>query len=159
MVADPQLAPGRRSTGPATLQVDADLTISTTTAAGDVAVGRLSGHGDTVTLQFERPDLMGAGLDRRAVGRIADGLAAGGLSVRVVGARGPLAVLGRAGGGRVGKFATGSAHVSVVPRPGVVAAAWATSGPSTRRLGWAALVGLGLGGLAAALRRRGRGTA
>lgn len=138
------------------LQVVADLTISTATATGDVAVGRLTGDGgDTVTLRLDRPDLMGGGLDRRSLGRLADGLAAGGMSVRVIGAHGPLALVGRTGGNWVGRLVTGSSNVSVTPGRGALAAAWVTSAPRSRRLGWAALAGLGLGALFAAVRRRG----
>lgn len=140
------------------LQVVADLTISTTTAAGDVAVGHLTGDGgDTLTLRLDRPDLMGGGLDRRSLGQLADGLAAGGVRVRVVGAHGPLAVVGRTAGNRVGRLVTGSSNVSVTPGRGALAAAWVTAGPRARRVGWAALAGLGLGSLLVAVRRRGTG--
>lgn len=118
--------PGRPPAGGPRLQVVADLRLdldgrpATITGAGSqvhvrtVDPGRLWGQVVGAPLP--------AGVDRsngpRAVGQVANGLAAAGLTVTVEGPNGPLVVLGKGGRSIRGRLFTGSSHV----RPGAIGA-------------------------------------
>lgn len=107
----------------ATLAVDADLRLELTTAAGASSVVRVTGHGRRVRVDAERPEVFLTELDRADVGRLADLLAAAGISVGVHGPRGPVATLGAGTSNRLGRFVTGSARVA--PARGGALVLWA----------------------------------
>lgn len=94
------------------LAVDADLRLELTTAAGDSTTARVTGHGQRVRVETERPDVLLAAVDRTDVGRIAELLAATGISVAVHGPHGPVATLGAGTSNRFGRAITGSSRVA-----------------------------------------------
>lgn len=103
--------PGRDTAG---LAVDADLQLELTTAAGASSTARVSGHGQQVRVQVERPGVLLAVLDRAEVGRAADLLAATGITLDVHGPHGRVATLGAGTSNRVGRVVTGSSRVAPV---------------------------------------------
>jgi hypothetical protein len=97
------------------LQIDADLRIHVTAPTGRSATGRVTARGSEVRVEVDRPHVLLASFDRSDVGRLADLLADAGLSVQVVGPRGPAGVIGSGASSRVGRWVTGSAAVSPAP--------------------------------------------
>lgn len=101
------------------LTVDADLQLDLTTAAGPSSTARVTGHGQQIRVQVERPDVFLAAVERADIGRAADLLAATGITVTVHGPDGPVATLGAGTSSRFGRVVTGSNRVAVVPRAAV----------------------------------------
>jgi hypothetical protein len=101
------------------LQVDADLRLRVTASNGESTTARITGTGQVVRVDVERPDILFASVDNADVGRIADLLAEAGLAVHVEGPDGRAAVIGAGASSRIGKLVTGSSAVS----PSLLAAA------------------------------------
>jgi hypothetical protein len=101
---------------PAGLVLDADLRVQVTTAAGESASAHVQGNGRRINVTSDRPDVLFAAVDRADVGRMADLLAAAGVTVDVVGPVGGVATLGADVTSRVGRLVTGSTRVAVAPR-------------------------------------------
>ena len=101
------------------LQVDADLRLRVTASNGESTTGRITGSGQVIRVDVERPDILFASVDNADVGRIADLLAEAGLAVHVMGPDGRAAVVGAGASSRIGKLVTGSSAVS----PSLLAAA------------------------------------
>ena len=99
----------------AELDVTADLRLEITSPAGESTTARVTGRGRQVQVETERPDVVLAAVDRKDAGRVADLLAASGVTVSVVGPRGAIATLGAHTSSRVGQFLTGSTRVSATP--------------------------------------------
>jgi hypothetical protein len=106
----------------AALAVDADLRLQVTTAAG-TTTAHVTGYGQQVRVEAERPEVLLAAVDRADVGRAADLLAGAGISVVVRGPRGPVAALGAGTSDRFGRALTGSRRVAV-DRRGAVGLVW-----------------------------------
>jgi hypothetical protein len=100
----------------AELQLDADLRLRVTSPAGESASGVITADGSALRVDVDRPDVLFASVNHADVGRVADLLAATGISVHVVGPDGPAAVIGAGTSSRLGKAVTGSASVSPSPR-------------------------------------------
>ena len=110
------------------LQADADLRIQVTAPTGRTMNGRVTARGSEVQVEVDRPDVLFASLDHSDVGRLADVLADAGVSVRVVGPRGPAAVIGAGASSRLGMWVTGSAAVSATPVVALRSVAWSSIG-------------------------------
>jgi hypothetical protein len=106
-------------TGPARLAVDADLQLEFTSAAGPSSTASVTGHGQRIRVQVQRPEVLLTAVERADVGRVADLLAASGITVTVHGPGGPLATLGAGTSTRFGRMVTGSSRVALVPRAAV----------------------------------------
>jgi hypothetical protein len=102
--------------GGAALAVDADLRVELTTASGTAGTALITGHGPRLRVQADRPEALLAAVDRAGAGRVAELLAATGITVTVDGPDGPLAVLGAGTSSRFGRLVTGSSRVAPVPR-------------------------------------------
>jgi hypothetical protein len=142
----PDRAPRRRGVGGAgldlaaladgtPLEVDADLRLVVTTPEGDSTTAHVTGSGRELTVAVERPEVLLSVVDPRDVGRVADLLAASGLTAQVVGPDGPAATVGAGASSRLGLAATGSARVAPVPH----AAAQLVLGSRPARIAAAAL--------------------
>lgn len=107
------LTPGR---GADVLAVEVDLRWELTLATGGSTTARLTGHGQRMRVDAQRPEVLVAAVDRADVGRAAELLAATGIRVDVHGPHGPVATLGAGTTNRVGRALTGSPRVSVAPR-------------------------------------------
>lgn len=101
------------------LDVEADLHLEVVTPAGETTTAHITGNGAEIIVDVERPDLLLSMVDRRDVGRVADLLAASGITARVMGPDGPAAVVGATASSRLGLAATGSSRVA--PAPGAAA--------------------------------------
>jgi hypothetical protein len=134
------------------LEVEADLRLRVTTERGDSTSAHLTGRGRDLRVDVERPEVLLAAVDPRDVGRVADLLAASGVTVRVIGPDGPAATVGAGASSRLGLAVTGSRNVAPVPR---AAASLAASTPAVRRV-LVALLPAALALLAAAVLRRRR---
>ena len=88
------------------LQVDADLRLRVTASNGESTTARITGNGQVVRVDVERPDILFASVDNADVGRIADLLAEAGLAVHVEGPDGRAAVIGAGASSRIGKLVT-----------------------------------------------------
>ncbi len=132
------------------LEIEADLRMQVTAPSGRTTMAHVTGHGRQVQVDVEHPDVLFAAAEPAAVGQVADLLAAAGVTVRVVGPDGPTATVGAGAGTRLGKVATGSSHVSPVPR----AAARLALG--MRPVQWAAAAVAGVVALVVLVRRLGR---
>lgn len=97
------------------LDVDADLRLHFTDAAGKSTTARVTGSGQQLRIDVEDPDVMLAAVDPADVGRVADLMAANGITARVVGPRGVAATIGAGASSRLGRIVTGSSAVSPVP--------------------------------------------
>ncbi len=131
------------------LEVSADLRLRVTTSRGDSTTAHLTGEGRRLRVDVERPDVLLAAVDPRDVGKVADLLAASGITVQVVGPDGPAATVGAGASSAFGRVVTGSRNVAPVPR----AAARLVLSTRTQRV-LAAFVPAALAVLAAVLRRR-----
>ena len=107
------------------LAVDADLRLVVTTATGDSTIARVTGSGQQVSVEAQRPDVLLAAVDRADVGRVADLLTAAGITVEVHGPRGPVVTLGAGTSNRVGRALTGSGGVAPTSQ-GAVRLVWAS---------------------------------
>lgn len=123
---------------PVALAVDAELDFTVRASSGRRATGRLVGSGDTLQICVDRPEVLAAATHPSDVGRLADLLAAGGIVVRVIGPRGPIADLGAGCGGSFGASMTGSNHVALKPRPAIYLAL----STSTARVGLAGMAAI-----------------
>lgn len=133
------------------LSVDADLRLQVTSPAGESTTAVVTASGREVRVDVERPEVLLATVDRTDVGRVADLLAASGVTVRVMGPDGPAATIGAGTSSRFGKFITGSSAVAPAPR---AAAGLALSNPALQVVAIAVPVLLAV---LAAFRRRRRG--
>ncbi len=115
------------------LAIDADLRVELTTAVGTSTTARVTGDGQQVRIEASRPEVLLSAVGRADVGRVAELLAATGVTVSVVGPHGPVATLGAGTSTRIGRAITGSSHVAPAPR-GALSLMWAT--PSVR---WGAI--------------------
>lgn len=141
-----------RSGLPAGLAVDADLQLQVSTATG-TTTARVTGSGQRLRVESERPELLLAAVDRADVGRVADLLADAGITVDVRGPRGSLASIGAGASDRFGQVVTGSRRVALAPRGAVHLAR--TSRPA-RTVALALLAVLAAGTAFGRLRRSGR---
>jgi hypothetical protein len=110
--------------GEAGLAVEADLYLELTTAAGASTTARVTGDGQRVKVEAQRPEVLLAAVDRADVGRVAELLTATGITVAVHGPHGPVATLGAGTSNRLGRAVTGSVRVAPAPR-GAVRLVWA----------------------------------
>lgn len=113
---------GRRAAG---LAVETDLRLELTTAAGASTTARVTGNGQQVTVDAQRPEVFLAAVDRADVGRAAELLTATGITVAVHGPRGPVVTLGAGTSNRLGRVVTGSGRVAPTPL-GALRVAWAS---------------------------------
>lgn len=111
MGADPSPSNPGTTSGP--VEIDAALALTVTTPGGDIAVLSVDGGGREFLVQVDRPEVVGADVGRRDLGRMAELLAAAGLTARVRTSRRPLAVLGAGASSRAGTMLTGSARVEL----------------------------------------------
>ena len=111
--------------GAAGLAVEADLRLELRNAAGSSTTARVTGNGQQVSVEAQRPEVLLAAVDRADVGRVAELLAATGVTVAVHGPQGPVVTLGAGTSNRLGRVVTGSGRVAPAPR-GVVQLAWAS---------------------------------
>jgi translation initiation factor IF-1 len=98
------------------LEVDADLRLRVTATNGASTTARVTGRGRELRVEVEQPDVLLAAVDPRDVGRVADLLAASGITAHVVGPDGPAATVGAGASSRLGLLSTGSARVAPVPK-------------------------------------------
>jgi len=98
------------------LQIEADLRLNVTASTGESTSGRISGAGNAIRVDVDRPDILFGAVNYADVGRVADLLTDAGISVRVMGPDGPAAVIGAGTSSRIGKAVTGSSAVSPAPR-------------------------------------------
>ncbi|MER5673629.1 hypothetical protein [Pseudonocardia alni] len=108
---------------PAAIEVDADLLVRVELPTGVSSTARVVGRGRRVEVHVQRPEVLAGALGRAEVGRVAEVLDGGGITVDVRGPAGPVATLGAGTRSRVGAVLTGSRRVAVVPAAAV-------------RLGW-----------------------
>jgi hypothetical protein len=134
------------------LEVEADLRLRVTTERGESTSAHLTGRGQDLRVDVERPEVLLAAVDPRDVGQVADLLAASGITVRVVGPDGPAATVGAGASSRLGRVVTGSPNVAPAPR---ATASLALSTPAARRA-LAVLVSAVLAAVVAAVLRRRR---
>ena len=113
--------PGRAAGGVA---VDADLQVVLTTASGTSTTARITGGGQQVRIDAQRPEVLLGAVDRTGVGRVAELLAATGITVALHGPHGPVAALGAGTSDRLGRVITGSRRVAPAPL-GAVRLVWA----------------------------------
>lgn len=110
--------------GGAGLAVDTDLHLDLTTAAGDSTTARVTGNGQQVSVETDRPGVLLAAMDRADVGRVAELLTAAGITVAVRGPHGPVVTLGAGTSNRLGRLFTGSGRVAPTAL-GAVRLVWA----------------------------------
>jgi hypothetical protein len=130
------------------LAVEADLRLEVTSTSG-TTTARVTGHGQQVRVEAERPEVLLAAVSPADVGRVADLLAGAGITVAVRGPRGPVASLGAGTSDRFGRAVTGSRRVALARR-GAVRLVW--SSLPARRIVLAALVVLAAGTVIGRLR-------
>ena len=109
------------------LAVDADLRLDVTTASRASTTARVTGHGQRVDVETGHPQVLLDAVDRADVGRVAELLTAGGITVAVRGPHGPVVTLGAGTSSRLGRAVTGSVRVAPT-RSGAVRLVW-TSRP------------------------------
>ena len=107
------------------LAVDTDLRLELTTPAGDSTTARVTGTGQQVSVEADRPEVLLAAMDRADVGRVAELLTAAGITVAVRGPDGPVVTLGAGASNRLGKAFTGSGRVAPTVR-GAARLVWAS---------------------------------
>jgi hypothetical protein len=93
--------------------LDADLAIEVDTAAGEHTTGRLTGHGDRLRLQFDRPEILTETTGRSMVTAVAAQLVSAHLHAELHGPRGRIAVVDPDHTSRVAALLTGSPHITV----------------------------------------------
>lgn len=135
----------------AVMTVDADLRLEVVNAAGVSSTARVTGHGQEIRVVAQRPDLLLSVVARDDVGRMAELLAAAGVTVTVDGPRGLVATLGAEASSWIGRAVTGSSRVAPDPL-GALRLAMA-SGPA-RLAAFALPAVLAALGVARLLRRR-----
>ena len=121
------------------LAVDTDLRLELTTPAGDSTSARVTGNGQQVDVEAERPGVLLAAMDRADVGRVAELLTAAGITVAVRGPHGPVVTLGAGTSNRLGRAFTGSGRVAPTPL-GAVRLVWASRQVRTTVLALSAAV-------------------
>ena len=102
--------------GPAPLDVTADLTLHVTAPTGETTGVHVTGAGQEVHVEAERPAVLFSAVAPDDVGRTAELLAAAGLVVRVTGPDGAVATVGAGVDNRFGRAVTGSPRVAPAPR-------------------------------------------
>jgi hypothetical protein len=102
--------------GPAPLDVTADLTLHVTAPTGETTGVHVTGAGQEVHVEAERPAVLFSAVAPDDVGRAAELLAAAGLVVRVTGPDGAVATVGAGVDNRFGRAVTGSSRVAPAPR-------------------------------------------
>jgi hypothetical protein len=98
------------------LDVSADLRMHVTAPTGETTGVHVTGSGNELHVEAEKPAVLFSAVAPDDVGRVAELLAAAGLVVRVTGPDGPVAVVGAGVSNRVGRAVTGSARVAPAPR-------------------------------------------
>ena len=98
------------------LEVDADLQLRVSTPAGASTTARVTGRGQRLRVEADRPRALLSAVDRADVARIADLLAEAGITVTVSGPDSLAATLGAGTHSRLGLLLTGSARVAPAPR-------------------------------------------
>lgn len=100
---------------PAGVEIEADLRMRIDLPTGASSTARVLGRGQRLEVDVARPEVLAGALGRSDLGRVAEVLAAGGITVAVRGPGGPVATLGAGTRSRVGAVLTGSPRVAVVP--------------------------------------------
>lgn len=115
------------------LAVEADLSIDFRTHTDELATGRLTGSGQHLRLDLDRPELLVGelgpalvGVGRSRVGGLTDQLAQARVNVELHGPRGRLAEFDPGAHSRVAALLTGSPHIKISP------AAWPVALRSVR---------------------------
>lgn len=102
--------------GPANLDIEADVALVVTTPDGRSTTARAVGEGSRLRIETARPDVLLAAVDRAGVGPLADALDTAGISIHVDGPGGRVATIGSAGYSRLGRLLTGSINTAIRPR-------------------------------------------
>lgn len=116
------------------LDVDVDLRLEVTTPAGETTAAHVSGSGQELRVDADNPEVLFSAVDRADVGRVADLLAATGITVEVFGPHGRAARVGAGTSSRLGRAVTGSARVAPDP---AAAARLALTSRAARSIGLA----------------------
>lgn len=118
------------------LTVDADLSVDFVSSDDQHATGKLTGSGQHLRFDIDRPDVLIGDLGRSLTGSgralladVTGQLAQSGVHAEITGPRGRLLAFDPAGRSRVGALLTGSPHITVAPA--AVTAALQSVRPST----------------------------